>query len=68
MKKELIHEKVEYSETIEICPDCLVECEQGSNDIDSFYICPRCKKDDFQGDIRTKGAVKESVTRIYIFK
>jgi len=60
---------IEYEEEVELCPDCLVECDRGSNDIDSYSECPKCEKSDFVGKWRPLEAKKQQITKyIYLCK
>lgn len=62
MKKVI--EYTTYEEDIYICPDCLAQCDYGSNDIDGYYQCRECEKTDFTGDIHVREAklITETLT------
>lgn len=40
--KKIINNSI-FEEEVKLCPNCLVECDYGSNDWDSFYTCPECE-------------------------
>lgn len=51
---------------IYVCKKCLTECEDGSNDYDSFFYCPRCDQSDFHGKLEVELVEKVSECKTYL--
>lgn len=62
MKKlsDIIIREHESIDDIVVCKKCLIECDYGQNDWDSFYTCSNCGKSTFIGELKTLDAQKVS--------
>lgn len=45
-------------EDIYLCKDCLVEVEYNETDIDSYFECPSCNKENFTWNLEIVNAKK----------